>query len=238
MPLRTLPLTLLVVLAIPTAIAQDDSFRLGVKLAPNFAWMRSDSKDLQNAGNRLNYTFGLVSDFKLNEAGNYYFSTGILYNNIGGTFKADGTYDLNGTSTTVRSEQELKLRYIEVPLTLKLRATSDKPLSFYGQLGFSTAFNIRARTDATTTLTVGGTTTTNSLEDENVIDDIALFKASLVVGAGLEFALPSGTTLFGGLTYNNAFTNALDGDAKNLNATGKKSALFADYLEITLGIFL
>ncbi|MBL7982554.1 MAG: PorT family protein [Flavobacteriales bacterium] len=235
---RTCTLSLLVIAAISTTKAQDDSFRLGIKLAPNFAWMRSDSKDLQSDGNRLSYSFGLTGDLKLNAAGNYFFSTGILYNNIGGTFKADGTYDLNGTTTTVRSQQDLKLRYIEVPLTLKLRATSEKPLSFYGQVGFSAAFNIRARTDATTTLTVGNNTSSASLDDENVIDDIALFKASMVVGAGLEFALPSGTTLFGGLTYNNAFTNALDGDAKNLNATGKKSRLYADYLEITLGIFL
>jgi hypothetical protein len=200
--------------------------------------MRSDSKDLASDGNRTSYSFGLVADFRLNDAGKYFFSTGVNYNNIGGKFKAEGTYDLAGVTTTVKSEQDLKLRYIEVPLTLKLRTTTDKPLNFYGQIGVSAAFNIRARTDVTTTSTVGGVSSSASLEDEDVIDDIALFKSGLVVGAGAEFELASGTTLFGGLTFNSAFTNALDSDAKNLSSNGNKSKLFADYLEITLGIFL
>ena len=71
-----------------------------------------------------------------------------------------------------------------------------------------------------------------------MISDIALFKMALVVGAGVEYSLSSGPTLFGGITYNNAFTNALDGDAKKLLPNDKKSKLFADYLEISLGVFL
>lgn len=236
--MKRLILPLLLTTSLTTAHAQDESFRLGVKLSPNFAWMRSDSKDLKSDGSRTSYSFGLIGDFRLNDEGKYFFSTGILYNNIGGKFKAEGTYDLAGVTTTVKSEQDLKLRYIEVPLTLKLRTIADKPLNFYGQLGVSAAFNIRARTDVTTTTTVGGASTTGTLEDEDVIDDVALFKSGVVVGAGAEFALASGTTLFGGLTYNSAFTNTLDSDAKNLSSNGNKSKLFADYLEITLGVFL
>lgn len=236
--MKRLILPLLLTSLFSNAYAQDESFRLGVKVAPNFAWMRSDSKDLASDGTRTGISFGLLGDFRLNDEGKYFFSTGILYNNIGGKFKAEGTYDLAGVTTTVKSEQDLKLRYIEIPLTLKLRTTTDKPLNFYGQLGVSAAFNVRARTDVTTTSTVGGASSSVTLEDEDVIDDVALFKSSLVVGAGAEYKLASGSTLIGGLTFNNAFTNALDGDAKNLSANGNKSKLFADYLEITLGVFL
>ncbi|MEZ4739847.1 MAG: porin family protein [Flavobacteriales bacterium] len=219
--------------------AQDDaSFRLGLKAAPNFAWMRSDSKDLTSDGNRTGITYGLLGDFRLNEAATYFFSTGILLNNIGGKFKADATYEIDGVSTVVKSEQELKLRYVELPLALKLRTKTSGTFNFYGQFGVSTAFNVRARTDATTTSTANGITTTTSVDDEDVISDIALFKMALVVGAGVEYSLSSGPTLFGGVTFNNAFTNALDGDAKKLLPNDKKSKLFADYLEISLGVFL
>lgn len=232
--------TALLALCLVSALsAQDDaSFRLGLKAAPNFAWMRSDSKDLTSDGNRTGISYGLLGDFKLNDAATYYFSTGVLLNSIGGKFKADATYEIGGVSTEVKSEQELKLRYIELPLALKLRTKTSGTFNFYGQFGVSTAFNIRARTDATTTSTANGTTTTTSVDDEDVISDIALFKMALVVGAGMEYSLSSGPTLFGGLTYNNAFTNALDGDAKKLLPNDKKSKLFADYLEITLGVFL
>jgi hypothetical protein len=106
-------------------------------------------------------------------------------------------------------------------------------------VGTSAALNLRARSDYSATSTPsGGTATTTTLEDENVIDDVAFFKMCLVVGGGIEYSLSSGPTLFGGVTYNNAFTNALDGDAKKLLPNDNKSKLFADYLEITLGVFL
>jgi len=234
-PMKRLILPLLFTSLFTTAHAQEASFRLGIKVAPNFAWLRSDSKDLQSDGSRLGISFGLLGDLRLDNAGKYFFSTGIIYNNIGGTFKADGTYDIGGVSTVVKSEQDLKLRYLEIPLTVKLRTITDKPLNLYAQVGTSAAFNLRARTDVTTTSTPGGTTT---LEDEDVIDDVALFKLGLVVGAGIEYSIASGPTLFGGLTYNNAFTNTLDSDAKKLSVNGNKSKLFANYLEITLGVFL
>jgi hypothetical protein len=163
----------------------------------------------------------------------------VVLTNIGGQFKADDTYDIAGVSTKVQSEQDLKLRYVEIPLTLKLRTVEDKPMNFYAQVGTSLAFNVRARTDfSSTTTPVGGTATTVTLDNENVIDNTALFKMAFVVGGGVEYDLGSGTTLFGGITYNNAFTNTLDGDARNLLPNDNRSKLFADYLEFTLGVFL
>ena len=221
----------------PTAASSSTSaFRLGVKLAPNFAWMRADSKDLSSDGSRMGYSFGLLGDFALGDQGTYFFSTGVLLNNIGGKFKADFTTDVDGVSTAFTSEQDLKLRYLEIPLTMKLRTKTDGQVNFYGQVGFSAAINLRARTDFTTTSTVGGSSTTVTSEDEDVIDDIAFFKASLVVGAGAELQMSS-VTLVLGATFNNAFTNALDSDAKSFVSDTKKSKLFADYLEITAAMF-
>jgi hypothetical protein len=238
--MKRLLLPLFLTSLITATHAQDDaSFRLGIKVAPNFAWMRSDSKDLESDGTKTGFSFGLLGDFRLGDAGTYFLSTGLVLNNIGGKFIADATYDIGGVSTVVRSEQDLKLRYLEIPLALKLRTKTESPMNFYALVGTSAAFNVRARADYSTTSTPnGGTATTTSLEDEDVIDNTALFKMALVVGGGLEYSLTSGPTLFGGVTYNNAFTNVLDGDANSLLPNDKKSKLFADYLEITLGVFL
>lgn len=232
---------LLVVLVFPSVQGQDGqdpNFRLGIKVAPNLAWLRADSKDLESNGTRSGISFGLLSEFKIDNAGRYFFATGILYNNIGGKFNAEGTYTLNGVETAVRTAQDVKLRYIELPLTIKLRSTVDRPLNFYGQVGAGLALNVRARADATTTTTVGGSSTTTELDGEDVIDDIAFFKMGLLAGAGAEYEMAAGTILFAGLTYNTAFTNVLDGDAKSLSVSGKKSKLFAEYFELTLGVFL
>jgi hypothetical protein len=114
----------------------------------------------------------------------------------------------------------------------------DKPLNFYGQLGTSAAINVRARSDFETTTTILGSNTTVSDTDVDIIDDVQAFKMALVVGAGVELTLDSGPTLFGGIVYNNGLINVLQGDAKFIVNEDKKSKLFADYLEISLGVYL
>lgn len=216
--------------------AQDPAFRLGIKLAPNFHWMRSDSKEVKGDGTNLGYTFGLLTEFPIGDRGTYYFSSGLLLNHIGGGFSASFDQVTEGITSSIRSEQDLRLNYLEIPVTLKLRAENDNPLTFYGQLGMSASLNIRARSEFTTTTTVGGTTTTLSDEDD-VLDDIALPRFGMVVGAGVEYETSSSVTVFGGLTFNNAFSNVLDKGAKRLINENSKSRLYANYLEITAGVF-
>ncbi|MFN3874816.1 MAG: porin family protein, partial [Flavobacteriales bacterium] len=146
--------------------AQDDGdLRLGVKLAPNFHWLRSDSKELKRDGTGLGYTFGLVSELAIDDRQAYYFSSGVLFNHIGGAFTATFSKEVDGVSTSIRSKQELRVNYLEVPMTLKLRAVNDNPLTFYGQFGASAGFKLRARSTFTTTTTVNGASTTVSDTD-------------------------------------------------------------------------
>ncbi len=207
--------------------------RLGLKASPNMHWLRPDSKGLDSDGNKTGASFGIVVDLPFGANGTYAFHSGVLLNYIGGKVKSDYTTD----STSVSSTQDINLRYIEIPLCLKLKTAMDAPMNFYGLLGTSAAINIRARSDASTTFTTSGTTTTILLEDEDIISDVASFKMALVVGAGLEYELSSGTTLFGGITYNNAFTNVLNKNTKNIIDEDKNSKLYADYLELSLGVF-
>lgn len=215
--------------------AQDEGFRLGIKFAPNFHWMRSDSKELSGDGSNLGYSFGLLTEFPIGDRGTYYFSSGLLLNHIGGRFAADFSQDLEGVTTRVVSEQDVRMNYLEIPVTLKLRAVNDNPITFYGQVGMSTSLCLRARSEFTSSTTVSGTTTTISDEDD-VLDDVTLFRFGMVVGAGVEYETEA-VTLFGGLTFNNAFSNVLDKDAKRLVNENSKSRLFANYLEITAGVF-
>lgn len=197
--------------------------------------MRSDSKELKGDGTNLGYSFGLLTEFPIGDRGTYYFSSGLLLNHIGGGFTAAFSKEVEGITTSIRSEQDLRLNYLDIPVALKLRAVNDKPLTFYGQVGMSAGFNLRARSEFTTSTTVGGTTTTVS-DTDDVLDDIALMRFGMVVGAGAEYAM-TGVTVFGGITFNNAFSNVLDKGAKRVVDENSKSRLFASYLEITAGVF-
>ncbi|MEZ4738763.1 MAG: porin family protein [Flavobacteriales bacterium] len=224
----------------PTASAQDDSgVRFGLKLAPNMSWQRPDVKGLSSNGSKFGYTFGLNIEFPVGANGNYRFATGLLLNNVGGKLKQDYSYSEAGSTVvlTKELEQDLSLRYVELPLTMKLMTNEIGYIRYFGQIGFGTAFNIRAKADYDTPVfdPNNGSSVTGftKLEDEDVKDDIQSFKASLIIGAGMEYNFSGSTSILIGVNYNNGFTNTL----KDIQVNGKDAKSFQDYLELNLGVF-
>ena len=71
------------------------------------------------------------------------------------------------------------------------------------------------------------------LEDEDFQNSIQPFRASLIVGAGMEYNFSGSTTLQAGITYNNGFTNAL----RKVDVGDKKAKALHNYLELNLAIF-
>jgi opacity protein-like surface antigen len=109
-------------------------------------------------------------------------------------------------------------------------------MRYYAQVGIGNAFNIRAKADQVLpTYDQSGVYVTSFTEStgDDVQSDINLYKASLIVGAGLEYNFSGNTSLLVGVTYNNGFTNILNFD---LDANNKAKAK-AHYLELTTGIF-
>ena len=183
--------------------------RFGLKLSPNLSWTKPDSPDLDNSGNKFGYTFGLIMDLGVGVKDNYAFATGVLLNNTGGKFTQPFTYTDNGTEKTDQLESTLKLRYLEVPLTMKLKTNEVGYMTYFGLIGIGTAFNLRAKADQETIDPTTGEKTT--AEDVDIADNTNLFKASLIVGGGLEFNITGETYIMAGITYNGGFTNTFDG---------------------------
>ncbi|MCC7502492.1 MAG: PorT family protein [Flavobacteriales bacterium] len=229
-------------LAAPALNAQDtgnEGVRFGIKLAPNMCWSRSDTKGIEGDGSRIGYTFGLLTEFPIGANGNYRFATGVFLNNIGGKTKTEyslTTDDGQGNSVTTKyvNSSTVALRYVEVPLTIKMMTNEIGLIRYYGQLGVSMAANVRAKQDYELTASGNGSTTTTSDTKIDVKDDTDVFKAALVVGAGMEYNVSGNTSLLVGLTYNNAFTSANKKDGVSGFDNAK---IYADYLELTLGVF-
>ncbi len=224
-------------LASPSIHAQDEGARFGIKLAPNLGWLRSDTKGLENSGTKLGYTFGLNMEFPVGSAGTYRFATGAFLNNVGGKYEQVFTYreSANGPELTKALGNDVKLGYVEIPLTMKLMTNEIGYMRYYGQIGFGAAFNIRAKGDFDqfATDTTGFVTGFTRVEDEDLKDIIQPFKASLIVGAGMEYNFSGSTTLQAGVTYNNGFTNVL----KKVDVGDRKAKLLQDYIELNLAVF-
>lgn len=217
----------LITLAASGAQAQSSSVRFGIKVAPNFGFITPVSKELKNDGMRFGYTFGLISDFMIGATENYAFSTGLFLNNTGGKT----TYPFGDKNLRTES----RYQYIELPLTLKLKTNEIGYMTYYGQIGFGSAFNIAAKSDFDAP---DGKGEIVRVTDENIMDQTNLFKASLIVGAGLEYNFSGNTALVAGITYNNGFTNILkDQEIVDANGTQKSLKAKQNYFEISLGVF-
>jgi hypothetical protein len=232
---KVLPILALLVLAAPALLAQDAvTTRFGIKASPNLSWTRSDTKNLSSDGNRLGYSLGLMAEFPLGPTGNYRFATGLHYTGIGGSSTYGYGRDLAPDTAVVRRDM-YKLRYLELPLTIKMMTNEIGYMRYYGQLGVSAGVNIRARQDFETITTRNGVVTTVQDTDIDIADDTKLFRAGLVIGGGMEYNFSGQTSLLVGITYNSSIGNFLDLDKLPGGLADPK--LLADYLELTLGIF-
>jgi hypothetical protein len=215
-------------------LTAQDGVRFGLKLSPNMGWIRSDTKGFESSGSALGFTFGLLTEFPIGASGNYRFATGLNLNNTGGKWKETFKYfdAINGPEKTTDLETTAKLQYIELPLTVKLMTNEIGYMRYFAQVGFGNAFNIRARAnfDKPVYDATGGYVIDFSEEKgEDISENIALYRASLIVGAGMEYNFSGNTSLLVGVAYNNGFTNVLKGDTK--------VKAISNYLEITLGVF-
>jgi opacity protein-like surface antigen len=223
--------TLLLILPALTSFAQstDPTFHFGMKICPNLAWLKTDTKGIESDGSLTRFSYGLITEFRIAE--NYAFATGIDISYRGGKLKGESSSVLNDTTTTIVSESSLKLQYIELPLTLKLKTNEIGHLRYYLQVGVAPGFNLRARADGKTTAQVRATgyqvNSSLEFEDEDVKDDINSINLSMVIGAGVEYNLSGTTNFFGGIVFNNGFTDVSD---------SKDAKYISNFLGLNLGV--
>lgn len=213
----------------------DNSVRLGIKFAPNLSWIRSDTKGLVSDGTLIGYSFGLMTEFPFGSNGNYRFATGLILNNVGGkATRSYSTPDTTGLTNEILSTSTVKLRYIELPVTMKLMTNEIGYMRYFGQLGVDLAANIRAKSNAETITTSGGNTRTTTEDDIDVKESVNVFKAGLVVGGGLEYNFSGSTSAVVGVTYHSGFTKLYKKDSFT-NVDNPKT--YADYIELTVGVY-
>lgn len=199
-----------VTLVASKVMAQDESsFRLGLSVSPNMAWLKSDEKGFENDGSPLGFRFGLLGDFRLGGDKNYFFSTGILMNSLKGKSK----FSL-GDSANTKGVLESKFQYVELPLSIKLKTNEIGYLTYFGQIGFDAGLRVQAKAKL------------GDGDFEDVSDDTNIIRVALSVGGGLEYNFSGGTSALVGLRYSNSFTSVNDGDGDDVRL---------HYFEITLG---
>jgi Outer membrane protein beta-barrel domain len=187
--------------------ADGKAVRLGLKLSPNLGWYNSSDNQLTPAGSLLGYGFGLLAEFKLAKNNNYGLVTGLNITNQAGKleYKSVAIDGLQYYAADALAEQ--KLRYIDIPLMLKLKTNEIGYMTYFFNVGLMGGFNIRSVQDITLTYKTNTETKSQIIEKQDINDQILVSRALFVAGAGAEYNIGGNTSLFASITWNNGLTN-------------------------------
>ncbi|MBE0640210.1 MAG: PorT family protein [Bacteroidales bacterium] len=222
-------MALLLILIQPTVYSQAKPFRFGLRVAPTVDWLSPSSEGYENDGAAFGFNWGFMSDITLTD--NYYFSTGFGIQHFNGKlqFEYQEVLDGNTEPTSGMLSRKYILRYVEVPLLIKMKTNKFDNIQYFGQIGFGLGLNVKATAKDTFTYSGGSST-----GESDISDEIVFLRGSWALGGGLEYYLDESTSLLVGLTFSNGISNILK---DNNPVTGIEQKAVPNYFELTLGIF-
>ncbi|MCK9399546.1 MAG: PorT family protein [Bacteroidales bacterium] len=228
---KLLPVLLILIL-VSQAQAQYKPVLFGMRVGANLGWIKPDVEEYSGEGIVPGFTWGFIGEFYIME--NYAILTGFNVNFNGGKMEYPSIRDIkiggSIVNDTVQLHRKYNLKYIEIPLCLKMQtALSDKIIAF-GKIGLGTSFLLSAK--GTDDFIYDGSEKSES--KHNIDDDIALMRESLIVGGGIELKIKGSTTLIIDITYDNAFNNMFNGDNTHLPGTEPKA--IHNFVELGAGI--
>jgi hypothetical protein len=210
-----------------------NKYRLGFKVSPNVSWLASDNSNMTVGDKSLQFGYGL--NFDIFFAENYAIGTGFNINNTGSTFSYFKKFEngddieintgaaINGMTQIGEVNRALTLKYIQIPFTFKMKTNEIGYITYWGQFGLGLNMNMKALSndeidfltyqsyDGSGSLSTWETSSrlSENLTKVDIKDDVNIFAANLIFAAGIEYNLSGNTSLLGGLTFQNGFTDVL-----------------------------
>jgi hypothetical protein len=225
---KKIGLTVIILAIALQSFSQIKPFRFGVYVAPNISWLSPDSEDYQADGSNFGFSWGFISDIAITE--NYFVKTGFSVDYLGGglKFPYQNSELAEGVGIMYR---DYKLRYLTIPVTLKLRTNKFDKIAYYGNIGFGTSFNLKSK-GKDEFVTENGTFKPEGKTD--VKDETTFVKGSLIVGGGAEYFLDESTSLLVELSFNNGLSNVLKGTNTVDPNVKQKANLY--YFQLSIGV--
>ena len=201
-------------------------FRMGLHLLPSMAWLDARDGNTVPDGSIGRFGFGFTADIMF--ADNYAIGTGVNVFRNGGKLTTierltgDPLDPANDTTQfVVQRERTLTQHWVELPVSFKFRTREIGHITYWGQFGLGLGLNLRATADdrvqyrfRNDPLIITGSEWVEDLatgemefKDVPVEDEVALMRAAMIVGLGIEYNLSGKTALLLGATFNNGLFN-------------------------------
>ena len=194
-------------LAIVFAGLGQKHIRLSFTGSPSVNWMATDNTVAGGEKSKLGYDFGLNADFYFAEDERYSLFTGLLITNTGGeiAYRAHSDFQFAGVTLPAVSRIKYRLRYIEIPLAIKLKTDQIRRTSYWGMFGLSGMVNIGSK----------GDNNNGTLKKASINDEINPFNLAMNVGIGFDFDLGSSNSISTGLIFQNGLIDVTTNHAFN-----------------------
>lgn len=189
-------LFLLLVTAPERVIYAQQNISFGVHADPLVGWFTSDNKEVMNDGARPGLSFGLT--FNKYFTRNYAFSTGLNLITAGGNLVCNDTIEMmlnNSTSVLPGNRVTYNIKYLAVPLGLKLQSNQIGYVTFFTDLGLDPKFVLGGKVEIPA---IG-------IEKENAVNELNNFNMGYHVTGGIEYSLGGTTALVFGLSFDSNF---------------------------------
>jgi len=205
---KLLVLVIILLATISQSLAQEKPFLFGMKLAPNIGWMKPNSEGYNNDGVKSGISWGLVAEIHLME--NYDLHSGIDITMIRSALNYPDLKNIDGDPEEGEMSRLYNLKYLGFPLIFRMKTNENAKKKFFGQFGLELNFLISG--DAKDKFLSESAGQVN--EENNIYKELKFARYSVIVGAGMEYALGGSNKLITGINFNNGINDVLKDENK------------------------
>jgi len=179
--------------------------RLSFVGSPTVNWMNTSNSEAERKKSILGYDFGINGDFYFSEDERYSLLTGVEISNIGGeiAYRSNSDFQFAGKILPAQSKINYRLRYIEIPLAIRLKTEQFERVRYWGLFGFSTLLNIEAK----------GESSDGSLKKSNIGEEINPMNLAMSIGIGFDYDLSGSNSISTGLIFENGLIDVTTDNA-------------------------
>lgn len=187
--------------------AQNNDFKFGFKLGPNFGWASSGSVMTENHGARLGFGAGLVLDYYFSNV--FAASTGVDFNFC--RMKYDFTDYRKPADFLIEEEvmvsRRLKSSNLEIPIKVKAKFNVADLFDAFVEAGLGLGFNLKDYVKDEYEL---HWVDYHSERYEDRTDQYRAFQPSMIFGVGGAYEINSKLSVFAQLSFHHIFSNAFN----------------------------
>jgi len=212
---------LIVLMFCATSYSQKGSrFKFGLNVSPSLNWFNIKTTGIDSRGTIANLNYGLSTDFALKGSDRYFFSTGVQLVSNGGRVGYTSVAIDNNIQYSSQVESKIVARYVEIPISLKLRTHELGYSIFAGMFGFGTGFRVNAFEEKRVSYTSANGSLVENTETGNIQEKINPVRFSVIIGGEWERKITKDTYFTFGLTFNSGLSNVFNSNTYTLGPNG------------------